>query len=379
MSPAPLLRALVLLVAPVIGFAPSPLLAQAAAAKATAGVERAPFGKTPEGAAIELYTLTNARGAVAKVITLGATVADLRMPDREGKLASVVREVLPAEEGLPRNYNNAASVFGRVANRIAFGKFTIDGTPYQVTLNMGQHHIHGGRNNFSRVIWTASALPNSASPGVKLSYRSADGEEGFPGNLNVSVTYTLTADNVLRLDYEATTDKPTPLNLTNHAYFNLAGAGDVLTHELTINADRYTVPGAQLIPTGEIKPVSDALDFRTPQTLGARVGQLTGGGRYDHNFVINRRPNDTSLVLAARMREPGSGRILEAWTTEPGVQLYTSPLTAPSAKETTPRFGFFCLETQHFPDAVNHPEFPSTIVRPGQTFRSTTEYRFSAK
>lgn len=343
-------------------------------------VERAIFGLTPEGVEVEQFTLTNAKGAVAKIITWGAIVADLRIPDRSGKSIGVVREITASETGFQKGFPQPAAVFGRVANRIAGARFKIDGQEYAVTRNNGAHHIHGGAKNFSRVVWRAAVPAKSVAPSVELTYVSADGEEGFPGNLTAVVTYTLTQDNVLRLEYRANCDKPTPINLTNHAYFNLAGAGDVLDHEVIINADRYTVVDSALIPTGEIKAVTGTpLDFRRATALGSRVAQLGASRRYDNNFVINRRPSDASISLAARIREPRSGRVMEVWTTEPGVQLYTSPLGPLAANETAPRFGFYCFETQHYPDAVNHPEFPSTILRPGQTFRSTTEFRFSSR
>jgi aldose 1-epimerase len=339
----------------------------------TAHVERGTFGRMPDGTTVELYTLTNRHGAIAKVITLGATLAALRMPDREGKFVSVVHEVIASEQGFARGFPNAGIVVGRVANRIANGRFTLDGREVQVTRNNGRHTLHGGARNFSRVLWTAE--PDLTRAAVTLRYVSADGEEGFPGRVDVRVTYTLTDDNVLRLDFSATTDKPTPLNLTNHAYFNLAGGGDVLDHELTLNADRFTVVDADLIPTGEIRGVEGTpLDFRNPTPLGAREAELVASRRYDHNFVLNRRTNDASLLFAARVREPRSARVMEVWTTEPGVQLYTSPLDASPAAD---RAGFYCLETQHFPDSVNHANFPSTILRPSDTFRSTTEFRFS--
>jgi len=343
-------------------------------------VQRTEFGRTPDGVVVEQFTLTNTRGASARVITYGAIVAELRVPDRDGKLASVVREITASEQGFQRGFAQSGAVFGRVANRIAGARFTLDGQEYKVTRNNGAHHIHGGAKNFSRVVWQAapSTLPGSAS--VTLTYVSADGEEGFPGRLTTTVTYALSDANTLRIDYTATTDKPTPINLTNHAYFNLAASSDVLDQELTINADRYTVVDADLIPSGEIKPVAGLpIDFTRPSPIGARGDRLGASRRYDHNFVLNRRAGDTSLLFAARARDPRSGRVLEVWTTEPGVQLYTSPLTAPTPEEKSPRFGFFCLETQHYPDSVNHPAFPSTILRPGQTFRSTTEFRFSAK
>ena len=347
------------------------------AAPAAAKVERSVFGRTPEGVEVETYTLTNRHGATAKVITYGAILADLRMPDRNGELASVVREITASEQGFQRGFAQSGAVFGRVANRIAKARFTLDGREYQVTANNGQNHIHGGRKNFSRVIWKAAPPRSNRDASIELTYRSADGEEGFPGNLTTTVTYTLTDENVLRIDYRAVTDKPTPINLTNHAYFNLAGRGDVLDHELMINADRYTVVDAELIPTGEIKAVKHSfLDFTKPAPLGARESALGASHRYDHNFVLNRPTNSNALLLAARVREPRSGRIMEVWTTEPGVQLYTSPLHAEGAAD---RFGFYCLETQHFPDSVNHPTFPSTILRPGEAFRSTTEFRFTAR
>lgn len=341
-------------------------------------VERSIFGRTPEGVEVEAYTLTNKHGATAKIITYGAIIADLRMPDRTGKLGPVVREMTATEQNFQKGFPQSAAIFGRVANRIAGAKFTLDGKEYRVTQNNGKNHIHGGKNNFSKVVWKAAPPRSGGTPAVELSYRAADGEEGFPGNLTTTVTYTLTDDNVLRIDYRATTDKPTPLNLTNHAYFNLAGSGDVLDLQLTIAADRYTVVDADLIPSGKIEPVRGThLDFTTAQPLGARAAQLSASKRYDNNFVINRaKEGDTSLALAAKAHEPRSGRTMEVWTTEPGVQLYTSPLGPDTAGD---RFGFFCLETQHYPDSVNHSHFPTTIVRPGKEFRSTTEFRFSAK
>lgn len=354
------------------------LLVSTAGLLAAPGIERSIFGRTPEGVEIEAYTLTNKQGATAKIITYGAIVADLRMPDRAGKLGPVVREMTATEQNFQKGFPQSAAIFGRVANRIAGAKFTLDGKEYRVTQNNGKNHIHGGKYNFSKVVWRAAPPRSGGAPAVELSYRAADGEEGFPGNLTTTVTYTLTDDNVLRIDYRATTDKPTPVNLTNHAYFNLAGSGDVLDLQLTIAADRYTVVDADLIPTGKIEPVRGThLDFTAAQPLGARAAQLSASKRYDNNFVINRAtPGDTSLAFAARAREPRSGRTMEVWTTEPGVQLYTSPLGPDTAGD---RFGFFCLETQHYPDSVNQPDFPPTIVRPGKEFRSTSEFRFSAK
>jgi aldose 1-epimerase len=343
----------------------------------SAPVQRSLFGRMPDGTAIDCFTLTSGHGVVAKVITFGAILADLRVPDREGKLAGVVREVVASEQGFQRGFPSAGAVFGRVANRIARARFTLDGQEYQLAANNGPNHIHGGAKNFSRVVWQATLSDTPGVAAVSLTYLSVDGEEGYPGNLTTTVRYTLTEENTLRIDYTATTDRPTPINLTNHAYFNLAGDGDVLDHELTLNADRFTVVDDALIPTGELKSVKDSpLDFTKPTRLGARASQLAASRRYDHNFVINRREGDESLLLAARIFEPRSGRAMEVWTTEPGVQLYTSPL---GDRPETDRVGTFCLETQHFPDSVNHPHFPSTILRPGQTYRSTTEFRFTLK
>ena len=352
------------------------LLVAGAGAAETPPVQKGVFGRTPDGSEIELFTLTNRNGAVARIITFGAIVADLRMPDRDGRLASVVREVLPDERGFQRGFPNSAALQGRVANRIAFGRFTLDGKEYQLAKNAGGHHIHGGVKGFSRMIWTAAPVEAGVAA-VALSYVSADREEGYPGRLSVTVVYTLTDQNVLRMEYSATTDAPTILNLTNHAYFNLSDGGDVADYLVNINADRTTAFDAQKIPTGEITAVKGTgLDFATPVTLGERAAQLTGEKRFDHNFILNRPAGSASLVLAARASDPRSGRTMEAWTTEPAVQMYTNVIGAPPQSDGR---GWICLETQHYPDSINHPGFPSTVLRPGQTFRSTTEYRFTAK
>lgn len=362
----------------VLTFAAAPTTLTHAAVNATTtrtGVEKSVFGRTPEGIEVEQFTLTNRHGATALIITFGATLAELRLPDRAGQFASVVTPVIASETGFQRGFPQAGSVFGRFANRIARARFTLEGKEYVLDANNGKNHIHGGRKNFAKVVWQAAPLKNTGTPSVELSYRSADGEEGYPGNLVVTVVYTLTDDNILRLEYRATTDKPTPLNLTNHAYFNLTPGEDVRSHLITINADRYTVVDPELIPTGEIRAVQGTpLDFTRPMAVGARAAQLSQTRRYDHNFVINRKAGDASMVRAARAEAPKSGRVMEVWTTEPGVQLYTSPLGDPTPDE---RPGFYCFETQHFPDSPNHSHFPSTILRPGQTFRSTTEFRFS--
>jgi aldose 1-epimerase len=266
---------------------------------------------------------------------------------------------------------NAASVIGRVANRISKARFTLDGVEYKLAANNGPNHIHGGRVGFASVVWQGRIVPaGSHAAAVQFTYLSKDGEEGYPGNLMVKVTYTLTDANELRLDYQATTDKATPINLTNHAYFNLAGSGDVLAHELWLAEDRYTLADDQLIPTGEIASVKGTpLDFTKSTAIGARIEQLKPKvNGYENNFVIN--GDGKSLVLAARVTEPKSGRVMEARTTEPGIQLYTGNHLQHRA---------LCLETQHYPDSVNRPEFPSTILRPGRTLKSTTVFAFSTK
>jgi glucose/arabinose dehydrogenase/galactose mutarotase-like enzyme len=353
-----------------------PAAGGAVAAARPVAIEHATFGRTPKGDEVEIYTLTNRRGSTAKILNYGATLADLRVADRNGRFGSVVRDVTGAPQALARGLPNAASVQGRVANRISNARFTLDGHTYTLAANLGQHHLHGGIVGFSRVIWRAEPVEVAGGTALRLRYRSVDGEEGYPGNLDVAVVYTLTDDDTLRIEYWATTDKPTPVNLTNHAYFNLNGGGDVVDDEVQIAADRYTVFDRQLVPTGEIRSVSGtSFDFTQPTRLGARAAQLGTQPRYDQNWVINRPDGDSSLRFAARVSDPLSGRVLEAWTTEPGVQMYTSLLDGSVGE----RYGFFCLETQHHPDSVNRPEFPSTILKPGETLHSTTEYRFTAK
>lgn len=345
-------------------------------------IEQREWGKTPDGTGVRLYTLSNGKGAIAKVMTYGAILTELRVPDRNGKFENVVLGFDNLDQYLQGS--PAAAVIGRVGNRIAKGKFTLDGKDYTLAANNGLNHLHGGRKGFDKMVWSSKALPTTAhEAAVELTYLSKDGEEGYPGNLAVTVTYTLTDSNELRIDYAATTDKATPVNLTNHAYFNLAGSGDVLGHELMLTADRYTLADDALIPTGEIAAVKGTpLDFTKPMTIGARIEQLKPRlGGYDHNFVLN--SGGKSLALAARVSEPRTGRVMEVLTTEPGVQLYTAnhldgKLTGTGGVSYL-RHSALCLETQHFPDSVNHPKFPSTILRPGQTFKSTTAFRFATR
>lgn len=325
------------------------------------------FGTMPDGSPVKQFTLRNAHGMSVKVITYGAIISEIRVPDRNGDTINVIAGADSLETYLERF--PAAAVIGRFANRIAHGEFAIDGTRYELTKNMGEHHIHGGSKGFAKVNWLAEALaPVEGQASVKLSYLSPDGEEGYPGNLTVSVTYTLNDRNELRLDYEAITDKPTIVNLTNHAYFNLATEGGYKDHELWLNADRYTLAKSKLIPTGEIASVEGTpLDFTRAMPIGARESQIGDPrpGKYDDNYIIN--GGGQSLVLAARVYEPRSGRVMEVLSDQPGVQLYTGNKRG------------FCLETQHYPDSINHPHFPSPIVRPEEPFESMTIFAFSQK
>jgi aldose 1-epimerase len=350
--------------------------------KSRRSVERMDFGKTHDGTPVELYVLSNGR-ITAKVITYGGIVTELHVPDRQGKTADVVLGFDTLDAYLARNPHFGA-LTGRVANRIARAEFTLDGREYKLAANNGRNTLHGGLKGFDKKVWKAEDVSGPAGPAVKLSYLSQDGEEGFPGNLSVAVTYTLTPDDALRIDYAATTDKATPVNLTNHSYFNLAGhgAGTILGHELTIAADQYTPSDDEMIPTGQLAPVRGTpLDFTTPTTIGARIDQLKKEPKgYDDNYVI--RPDTRTPAFAARARDPESGRVMEMYSTEPGVQLYTSNFMDGSLKGkggvSYPKHGAFCLEAQHYPDALHQPGFPSIILRPGSTYTQTTIYKFSA-
>lgn len=351
--------------------------------KAVVRIEEREFGRTPEGEAVKLFTLRNANGLTATIMSRGATVTGLWAPDRDGKLAKVVMGADSLEQYLG-GYNASAAVIGRVANRIKYGRFALDGVNYQVITNRGPHFLHGGKKAFAAAVWQGEALPpQQRSASVRFRYRSMDGDDGFPGTVDVAVVYTLTDGNELRLDYTATTDKPTPINLTNHAYFNLAGSGDVYGHVLWVAADQYTVADDEVLPTGEIAPVKGTpLDFTAPTAIGARIGQLVPKpGGYDHNFVL--RGGGKSLALAGWAYEPASGRVMHVFTDQPGMQVYTGKRYfeggKPLADVSALKHNTFALETQHFPDSVNHPNFPSTILRPGQTFASTTVYRFSVQ
>jgi aldose 1-epimerase len=359
--------------------------AQTPAPGGAARVVKSAFGTTKEGAVVDLYTLTNKNGMTAKLITYGALLTELRVPDRQGRLGDVVlgfADLAKYEAGHP--YFGAT--IGRVGNRIAKGRFTLNGRQYVLATNNGPNHLHGGGKGFDKRVWKAEPLKSADGAAVKFTYVSPDGEEGYPGTLTAAVTYTLTDRNELQLDYTATTDKATPVNLTHHSYFNLAGegSGDILGHDLTLIADRYTPVDDTLIPTGQIATVEGTvMDFRKPATIGARIAKVPGAppGGYDHNYVLS--SGGGKLAAAAVVREPGAGRVMEVLTTEPGLQFYSGnfldgTLVGKSGIAYKQHFGF-CLETQHFPDSVNRPNFPSTILEPGKTYTSTTIYRFSAR
>ena len=336
-------------------------------------------GTMPSGETIHEYTLTNSSGLEAKVLTYGATLTRVRTPDRDGKLDSITLHLDTADDYL-RGHPLLGSVVGRFANRIAGARFTLDGEEHRVTANAGKNHIHGGREGFHKVLWRAKPLKDESGVGVELEHVSPAGHEGYPGRLEVRVTYRLTENNELRMEYRAVTDAPTVINLTNHAYWNLAGAGsgDVLGHQLQLAAGFYVASDAHRYPTGEILSVaSTPLDFRKPKAIGAEVANAAGGN-YDHCFVIEREPGTRELALAARVVEDKSGRTMDVYTTQPGVQLYTPKgmrQQGASGKEYG-SFGGFCLETQHFPDGPNHGHFPSTTLRPGEIYRETTVHKF---
>jgi aldose 1-epimerase len=351
-------------------------------------VEKQAFGETPEGVAVDLYTLTNANGVEVRAMTYGGIVLTLRVPDRDGNLGDVVLGY-DALDGYLEATPYFGAIVGRYGNRIAGGKFTLDGEEYSLAANNGPNALHGGLQGFDKVVWQAQSFQNEEGVGVVFSYTSPDGEEGYPGTLEATVTYTLTDANELVFDYHAVTDKATPVNLTQHTYFNLAGdgAGTILDHELMLNASHFTPVDSTLIPTGEILSVDGTpFDFTTPTAIGARIDdddeQIGFGGGYDHNYVLDRGEGD-ALTLAARVHEPTSGRVMEVSTTEPGVQFYSGnfldgSITGKGGHVYEQRSGL-CLETQHYPDSPNKPDFPSTILQPGQEYRSRTVYRFSVQ
>jgi aldose 1-epimerase len=348
----------------------------------TSSIEAMNIGTTKDGQAVRQFTLTNAHGVKAKLISYGAMLTELHVPDRSGKLGDVVLG-FDNLEGYLKGHPFFGCTTGRYANRIAKGKFTLDGKEYSLATNNGPNHLHGGVKGLDKVVWQAVEKTTPDSKSVVFFYKSPDGEEGYPGNLDIKVAYTLNNKNELRIDYEATSDKPTPINLTNHSYFNLACEGDILGHELMLVADKYTPTDDTLIPTGEIKPVEGTpYDFRRLTPIGARIDQLKGNpGGYDINFVLNKE--NKTLAVAAQVYELKTGRVMEILTTEPGIQFYTGnfldgSLTGKGGRVYKKHSGF-CLETQHFPDSPNKPNFPSTILRPGMKYTSTTVHKFSTK
>jgi aldose 1-epimerase len=356
-------------------------------AKAQAKVKKESFGQTPGGQPVDIYTLTNTHGSEAKITTYGGILTSLRVPDRDGKLDDVVLGFDNLDAYL-KGHPWFGALIGRYGNRIAKGRFTLNGVEYKLATNNGDNHLHGGVKGFDKVVWNAKPLKVPNGVALELTYLSKDGEEGYPGNLSVKVVYTLTNANELKLDYSATTDKDTIVNLTNHAYFNLAGAGsgDILNHRLYINASRFTPIDSGSIPTGELRSVRGTpFDFTRLTAIGARINaddeQLKFGSGYDHNFVLNGTMG--VMRLAARVYEPSSGRVLEVLTTEPGLQFYSGnfldgTLTGKGGKVYQHRYGF-CLESQHFPDSPNKSNFPSTVLRKGARYHTMTIYRFSVK
>ena len=342
------------------------------------------FGKLPSGEEVRLFTLTNKNGMEARIMNYGGAIVSLKTPDRNGQLADVVLG-FDSLDGYLKGSPYFGALVGRYGNRIAGGKFVLNGETYTLPVNNGPNSLHGGLKGFDKVLWSAE---QGEGQSLVLKYVSADGEEGYPGELSATVTYTLTDDNELKIDYEAATTKPTVVNLTNHSYFNLkdGGASTILDHELTLMADRTTPVDEGLIPTGELRPVEGTpFDFRTSTPIGARIDagdeQIKFGGGYDHNFVLNR--SGEGLAPAARVYEPTTGRVMEVSTTEPAVQFYTGnfldgTLTGKGGV-TYARRSALCLETQHYPDSPNKPDFPSTTLNPGETYRSTTVYKFSAQ
>ncbi|HVU07758.1 MAG TPA: aldose epimerase family protein [Verrucomicrobiae bacterium] len=342
-----------------------------------------PFGRTSDGQAVDIFTLRNQAGMEARIMAYGGIVVSLTAPDRNGKFADVVLGYDHFDAYL-KNMPYFGALVGRYANRIGGGQFTLGGKTYSLPKNNGQNCLHGGLKGFDKVVWQAKATETANSAALELAYFSKAGEEEFPGNLSVKAIYTLTHGNELRLDFSATTDAPTVCNLTQHSYYNLAGKGDVLNHELQLHASRFTPADSNLIPTGEIKSVEGTpFDFRKPKKIGAQIrdASLKSTDGYDHNLVLDKSPD--KLELAATVHEPTSGRVMELFSTQPGVQFFTANFFDGSIigknNQAYPKHGGFCLEPQHFPDSPNKPQFPSTELQPGQTYRQTIAVRFSTK
>lgn len=363
------------------------ILAFAMSATAKPKITKAAFGKTADGKAVEIYTLTNSGGAEAKIITYGGTVVSLKVPDKNGNLGDVVLGYDSVAD-YEKHTSYLGALIGRYANRIAKGKFSLNGKEYNLAVNNGENHLHGGLKGYDKVVWTARSSTDANGARLALTYLSREGEEGYPGNLNVKVTYSLTEKNELKIVYSATTDNDTVINLTHHSYFNLAGAGNgtILDHQLTLNADRFTPTDRGSIPTGELRNVKGTpFDFTVATAIGARIDQqdeqLKFGSGYDQNWVLNKVGN--GLSRAATVYEPTSGRVMEVHTTEPGVQFYAGNYLDGVIKgksgQQYPRRSGFCLEAQHFPDSPNKPQFPTTVLKKGQRYLQTTIYKFSVR
>jgi aldose 1-epimerase len=359
------------------------------ASRHAASVTREPFGATDRGETVSVYTLKNARGTEVRALDYGGIILSLRVEDRNGRFDDVVLGYDSLKDYV-RESPYFGAIIGRYGNRIARGRFTLDGRTYTLAKNNGPNHLHGGLRGFDKVVWDVESFESPDGVGLVMRYTSPDGEEGYPGTLRATVTYTLTPRNELIFDYHATTDRATPVNLTQHSYFNLAGdgQGDILGHVVTLNADHFTPVDSTLIPTGEIRSVTGTpFDFRTPTPIGARIAQddeqLRYGRGYDHNFVLNKGGDDRGRTLAARVYEPSSGRLMEISTTEPGLQFYSGnfldgSLRGKKGVAYKHRYGF-AMETQHFPDTPNKSAFPSAILRPGEEYRSRTIYAFSVQ
>jgi len=361
--------------------------AQAPAKKGQPHVKKQLYGKMPDGTPVDLYILTNANGMEAHLTAYGGTLVSLTAPDRHGAFNDVVLG-METLDGCRAQTAWFGALIGRYGNRIGGARFTLEGKSYHTPANDGPNTLHGGSHGFGKQLWQVKEAASTEGPALEFTYVSKDGEEGFPGQLTSKVVYTLTNKNELKIDYTATTDKPTVVNLTNHAYFNLKGAGEgnILGHEVTIQASRYTPVDATLIPTGELRAVKGTpFDFTVATAIGARINgddqQLKFGKGYDHNWVLDK--TGSALTEAAEVYEPGSGRVMQVWTTEPAMQFYTGNFLDGTLRgkggKTYPHRGAFCMETQHYPDSPNHPAFPSTELKPGAVYHTTTVYRFSAR
>jgi aldose 1-epimerase len=349
-------------------------------------ITESPFGKLPDGTPVELYTLRNSHGMEATIMTYGGIVTSLKVPDKDGNFGDVVLGY-DNLDGYLKSSPYFGALIGRYGNRIAHGQFSLDGVTYNLATNNGVNSLHGGLKGFDKRVWSARPLPTANGPSLILTYVSRNEEEGYPGNLLVTAVYSITENNELKLEFTATTDRDTVVNLTHHSYFNLCGSGDVLGHVVYINADKFTPVDSGLIPTGELRPVAGTpFDFTKPATIGSRINntndeQIVLGGGYDHNFVLNKKGNE--LSLAASVYEPTTGRTMEVWTTEPGVQFYSGnfldgSITGKGGWVYNFRNGF-CFEPQHFPDSPNHPAFPTTELKPGETYQNTIIYKFGTE